>query len=125
MQDGPTYESWVVCLGTHQGFLASVHAEAKHPSQDRKCNPPTIAQASSMHDTSQLQIWWSLLTWKLKNRVVVECREFEAELADMGCVLARGCDSCTHELEFSESELTDIGCVLASGCDSCTYESRF
>ena len=28
-----TYESWVVCLGTHQGFLASVHAEAKHPSQ--------------------------------------------------------------------------------------------
>ena len=33
MQDGPTYESWVVCLGTHQGFLASVHAEAKHPSQ--------------------------------------------------------------------------------------------
>ena len=93
--------------------------------RDRKCNPSTIAQASSMHDTSQLQIWWSLLTWKLKNRVVVECREFEAELADMGCVLARGCDSCTHELEFSESELTDIGCVLARGCDSCTYESRF
>ena len=33
---------------------------------------------------------WSLLTWKLKIRLVVECREFEAELADMGCVLAPG-----------------------------------
>ena len=60
-----------------------------------------------------------------ENRLVVECREFEAELADMGCVLARGCDSCTHESELSESELADMGCVLARGCDSCTHESGF
>ena len=57
-----------------------------------------------------------------ENRLVVECREFEAELADMGCVLARGCDSCTHEPEVSESELDEMGCVLARGCDSCTHE---
>ena len=68
---------------------------------------------------------WSLLTWKLKKRLVVDCREFEAELADMGCVLARGCDSCTHEPELSESELADMGCVLARSCDSCTHESGF
>ena len=42
----------------------------------------------------------------------------------MGCVLARGCDSCTHESEFSEDELADTGCVLARGCDSCTRESE-
>ena len=60
-----------------------------------------------------------------ENRLVVECREFEAELADMSCVLARGCDSCTHEPELSESELADMGCVLARGCDSCTHESGF
>ena len=46
-------------------------------------------------------------------------------LADMGCVLARGCDSCTHESGFSESEVADMGCVLARGCDSCTHESGF
>ena len=40
----------------------------------------------------------------------------------MGCMLAIGCDSCTHELEFSEVELADMGCVLARGCDSCTHE---
>ena len=34
-----------------------------------------------------------------EDRLVVDCKEFESELADMGCVLARGCDSCTHESE--------------------------
>ena len=58
-----------------------------------------------------------------ENRLVFECKEFESELADMGCVLARSCDSCTHESE--ESELADMGCVLARGCDSCTHESEF
>ena len=60
-----------------------------------------------------------------ENRLVVDCKDFESELTDMGCVLARGCDSCTHESEFSEDELTDMGCVLARGCDSCTHESEF
>ena len=64
---------------------------------------------------------WSLLTWKTENRLVVDCKDFESELADMGCVLARSCDSCTHESE--ESELADMGCVLARSCDSCTHES--
>ena len=53
-----------------------------------------------------------------EDRLVVVCKEFESKLADMGCVLARGCDSCTHESE--EVELADTGCVLARGCDSCT-----
>ena len=57
-----------------------------------------------------------------EDRLVVDCKEFESELADMGCVLARGCDSCTHESE--EVELADTGCVLARGCDSCTRESE-
>ena len=57
-----------------------------------------------------------------ENRLVVDCKEFESKLADMGCVLARGCDSCTHESE--EVELADTGCVLARGCDSCTRESE-
>ena len=56
-----------------------------------------------------------------ENRLVVDCKDFESELADMGCVLARSCDSCIHESE--ESELADMGCVLARGCDSCTHES--
>ena len=59
-----------------------------------------------------------------ENRLVVDCKEFESKLADTGCVLARGCDSCTHESEFSEDELADTGCVLARGCDSCTRESE-
>ena len=46
-------------------------------------------------------------------------------LADMGCVLARGCDSCAHESGFSESEVADMGCVLARGCDSCAHEPWF
>ena len=46
-----------------------------------------------------------------------------SELADMGCVLAKGCDSCTHESE--EVEAADMGCVLARGCDSCTHEPWF
>ena len=58
-----------------------------------------------------------------EDRLVVDCKDFESELADMGCVLARGCDSCTHESEVSESELADMGCVLARSCDSCTHES--
>ena len=33
-------------------------------------------------------------------RLVVDCKDSDAELADMGCVLARGCDSCTHEPWF-------------------------
>ena len=66
-----------------------------------------------------------LADMEAENRLVVECREFEAELADMGCVLVRGCDSCTHESELSESELADMGCVLARGCDSCTHEAGF
>ena len=49
----------------------------------------------------------------------------KVELADVGCVLARGCDSCTHESGFSESEVADMGCVLARGCDSCTHEPWF
>ena len=59
-----------------------------------------------------------------ENRLVVDCNEFDSELADMGCVLAKGCDSCTHESEFSEDELADTGCVLARSCDSCTRESE-
>ena len=59
-----------------------------------------------------------------ENRLVVDCKDFESELTDMGCVLARGCDSCTHGSEFSEDELTDTGCVLARGCDSCSRESE-
>ena len=46
-----------------------------------------------------------------EDRLVVDCKEFESKLADMGCVLARGCDSCTHESE--EVELADMTCVLA------------
>ena len=57
-----------------------------------------------------------------EDRLVVDCKEFESKLADMGCVLARGCDSCTHESE--EVELADTTCVLARGCDSCTHESE-
>ena len=49
----------------------------------------------------------------------------ESELADMGCVLARSCDSCAHESGFSESEVADMGCVLARSCDSCTHEPWF
>ena len=49
--------------------------------------------------------------------------EEKDELTDTGCVLARGCDSCTHESE-EKDELTDTGCVLARGCDSCTRESE-
>ena len=82
-----------------------------------------------------------------ENRLVVNCKEEDeladmgcvlerscdsctqesekVELADMGCVLARGCDSCTHESGFSESEVADMGCVLARGCDSCTHEPWF
>ena len=57
-----------------------------------------------------------------ENRLVVDCKDFDSELADMGCVLAIGCDSCTHESEVSDCELADMGCVLARGCDSCTHE---
>ena len=46
-----------------------------------------------------------------------------SELTDMGCVLARGCDSCTHE--SGEVEVADMGCVLAKSCDSCTHEPWF
>ena len=66
---------------------------------------------------------WSLLTWKTEDRLVGDCKDFESELADMGCVLARSCDSCTHESE--KVELADMGCVLARGCDSCAHESGF
>ena len=60
-----------------------------------------------------------------ENRLVVDCKDFESELADTGCVLARGCDSCTRESEKEdESELADTGCVLAGSCDSCTRESK-
>ena len=57
-----------------------------------------------------------------ENRLVVDCKDFESELADTGCVLARSCDSCTRESE--EDELADMGCVLARSCDSCTHESE-
>ena len=56
-----------------------------------------------------------------ENRLVVDCKDFESELADTGCVLAGSCDSCTRESK--ESELADTGCVLAESCDSCTRES--
>ena len=59
-----------------------------------------------------------------ENRLVVDWKDFERELADMGCVLAESCDSCTHESEEEETELADTGCVLAKGCDSCIRESR-
>ena len=49
--------------------------------------------------------------------------EEKDDLTDMGCVLARSCDSCTHESE-EKDDLTDTGCVLARGCDSCTRESE-
>ena len=92
---------------------------------------------------------WSLLTWKLKIDLWLSAESLtvnwltwvvlargcdscthepevsESELADMGCVLARGCDSCTHESGFSESEVADMGCVLARSCDSCTHEPWF
>jgi len=48
-----------------------------------------------------------------ENGLVVDCKDFDRELAGMGCVLAIGFDSCTHEPEFSEVELADMGCVLA------------
>ena len=57
-----------------------------------------------------------------ENRLVVDCKDFESELADTGCVLAESCDSCTRESK--ESELADTGCVLAESCDSCTRESK-
>ena len=57
-----------------------------------------------------------------ENRLVVDCKDFESELADTGCVLAKSCDSCTRESK--ESELADTGCVLAGSCDSCTRESK-
>ena len=57
-----------------------------------------------------------------ENRLVVDCKDFEIELADTGCVLAESCDSCTRESK--ESELADTGCVLAESCDSCTRESE-
>ena len=57
-----------------------------------------------------------------ENRLVVDCKDFESELTDTGCVLAESCDSCTRESK--ESELTDTGCVLAESCDSCTRESE-
>ena len=57
-----------------------------------------------------------------ENRLVVDCKDFESELADTGCVLAKSCDSCTRESK--ESELADTGCVLAKSCDSCTRESK-
>ena len=57
-----------------------------------------------------------------ENRLVVDCKDFESELADTGCVLAESCDSCTRESK--ESELADTGCVLAGSCDSCTRESK-
>ena len=60
---------------------------------------------------------------KTENRLVVDCKDFESELADTGCVLARSCDSCTRESE-EEVELADMGCVLARSCDSCTHESE-
>ena len=59
-----------------------------------------------------------------ENRLVVDWKDFERELADMGCVLAESCDSCTHESEEEETELADMGCVLAESCDSCTHESE-
>ena len=59
-----------------------------------------------------------------ENRLVVDCKDFESELTDTGCVLARSCDSCTRESERLESELADTGCVLARSCDSCTRESK-
>ena len=54
---------------------------------------------------------------------MVDCKDFESELADTGCVLARSCDSCTRESK--EDELADMGCVLAKSCDSCTHEPWF
>ena len=57
-----------------------------------------------------------------EKRLVVDCKDFESELADTGCVLAESCDSCTRESK--ESELADTGCVLAESCDSCTRESE-
>ena len=57
-----------------------------------------------------------------ENRLVVDCKDFESELADTGCVLAESCDSCTRESK--EDELADMGCVLAGSCDSCTRESE-
>ena len=57
-----------------------------------------------------------------ENRLVVDCKDFESELADTGCVLAGSCDSCTRESK--EDELADMGCVLARSCDSCTHESE-
>ena len=51
--------------------------------------------------------------------------EEKDELTDTGCVLARGCDSCTHESEFLEGELADTGCVLARDCESCAREPWF
>ena len=57
-----------------------------------------------------------------ENRLVVDCKDFDSELADTGCVLAGSCDSCTRESK--EDELADTGCALAGSCDSCTRESK-
>ena len=51
------------------------------------------------------------MCWQGAATAVLVSQE-EDELADMGCVLARSCDSCTHESE-EKDELTDTGCVLA------------
>ena len=59
-----------------------------------------------------------------ENRLVVDCKEFGNEVTDTGCVLARGCDSCTRESGVLENKLADMGCVLARSCDSCTHESE-
>ena len=63
------------------------------------------------------------MCWQEVATAVLESEAVRSELADMGCVLARGCDSCTHE--SGEVEVADMGCVLAKSCDSCTHEPWF
>ena len=56
-----------------------------------------------------------------ENRLVVDCRDFDSELADMGCVLARSGDSCTHEPWFCGLKFGD---EVGLG-DSSSLETRF
>ena len=58
---------------------------------------------------------------KVATAVLVSQKYWEVEMADMGCVLARGCDSCTHEPWFCGLKFGD---EVGLG-DSSSLETRF
>ena len=53
--------------------------------------------------------------------LVVDCKDSDVEVADMGCVLARSCDSCAHEPWFCGLKFGD---EVGLG-DSSSLETRF